>query len=268
MLRSLKDLEQYNTTASDGAVGKVVNFLLDDEWWAIRYLVVETGHFFDGHEVLISPVSFGAINWSTWQFHLALTMERIKHSPAVETALPVSRQREREHFQYYGYPYYWGSSGVWGMAPDPGSMMAGNPRQESARDNGTDDADIHLRSAKELRGYHIQGTDGVIGHVQDFIVDDVTWEVRYLVIDTSPWWFGRMVLVSPLWAGSVSWDRRKICLDLTRQQIKDCPPWNPDAGVNREYETCLYDYYGRPAYWNGTAPEPGKSPHPLTGEPR
>ena len=268
MLRSLKNLEKYSTSATDGPVGEVVNFLLDDERWAIRYLVVETGTFFAGHEVLISPVSFGAIEWDTRQFHLALTMEKIKGSPAVETDRPVSRQREREHFLYYGYPKYWGSSGVWGMAPIPAGLMPGNLYLEASGEPDPDDGDIHLRSAKELRGYSIQGTDEVIGHVQDFIVDDLTWEIRYLVIDISQWGFGKAVLVSPHWASSISWDQRQVHMDLTRQEIQDCPRWNPSAGVNREYEVCLYDYFGRPAYWSGDDQDPGTPAHNLPGKHR
>ena len=109
--------------------------------------------------------------------------------------------------------------------------------------------DVHLRSAKELRGYHIQGTDAAIGHVADFIIDDQTWQVRYLVVDTSNWWFGKKVLVAPHWASSVIWENRNVYVDLTRQAIKNSPEWNSNAPVNREYEMRLYDYYGRPSYW-------------------
>jgi hypothetical protein len=114
-----------------------------------------------------------------------------------------------------------------------------------------------LRSAKELRRYHIDGKDGAIGHVHDFIVDDHSWEVRYLVIDTSNWWSGKKVLVAPNWVNWVSWEDRKVHIDLSRQTIKDSPEWNPTDAINREYETRIYDYYGRPAYWsNYEQPDP------------
>jgi len=264
MLRSLKDLENYTVNATDGDVGGVVNFLLDDERWAVRYLVVATGGFFSGRDVLISPVAFGTTDWATQRFHLALTRDKIRNSPGVDTDAPVSRQHEREQFQYYGYPYYWGSSGVWGMTGMPADLTSTLPLAAPPIpvDQGPDD--LHLRSARELRGYHLQGHDGVIGHVDDFIVDDATWEVRYLVVDTSNWWVGEKVLVSPLWAASISWAEHKVHLDLTRQQIKDCPPWDPTAGVNRAYETCLYDYYGRPSYW---VPGPAAAPLPPAPKP-
>jgi hypothetical protein len=100
MLRSLKDLAGYTVNASDGAVGNVVDFLLDDERWTVRYLVVETGAFFDQRRVLISPISFRTADWATREFHLALTIDKIQKSPSVDTDKPVSRQHEVDYYRY------------------------------------------------------------------------------------------------------------------------------------------------------------------------
>lgn len=78
----------------------------------------------------------------------------------------------------------------------------------------------------------------------------LTWEIRYLVVDTRNWWIGKKVLVAPHWASRTSWDERRVHVDMSRQAIKDSPEWNPTAPINREYEARLYDYYGRPAYWS------------------
>lgn len=267
MLRSLKDLERYRVNAVDGDVGSVVNFLLDDERWIVRYLVVETGGVLGRPRVLISPISFRQVEWSSHRFNLALTMDKVKNSPGLDVDKPVSRQHERDYFGYYGYPYYWGYLAPWGMSASPALLAAGRRSEEPSAHSEKTGADVHLRSVREVRGYHIQGTDEAIGHVDDFIVDDETWEIRYLVIDTSNWWFGKKVLVSPHWASRVSWSERKVHLDLSRQAIKDSPEWNATAGVNREYETRLYDYYGRPAYWSpsdrpsGAEPPDGSARH-------
>jgi len=262
MLRSLKDLEHYTVSATDGDLGSVTNFLLDDERWTVRYLVVETGGFFTGRRVLISPAFFQRAEWATRRFHLALTRDKIKNSPSIDVDKSVSRQHESEYYGYYGYPYYWGYTGLWGMGGSPGLLApykidaAPSPAPRVARDG-----DAHLRSIREVIGYDIQGSDGSIGRVADFIVDDETWEVRYLVLDTSHWWLGKTVLVAPHWASRVSWDERKVFVDLSRQSIKDSPRWDPSAAVNREYETRLYDFYGRPTYWTDTqAPLEGSPP--------
>ena len=250
MLRSLKDLENYGVSASDGEVGKVANFLFDDERWVVRHLVVDTGGFLHGrHAVIISPISIRVADWASRRIYLALTTEKIVHSPGVDTDRPVSRQHEWEYYRYYDYLYYWAYPGVWGMGSNP-VLLAESTRYALPRDSsGRPSDDVHLRSAHEVRGYHVHGRDEAIGHIDDMVVDDETWEVRYLVIDTRNWWFGKKVLVSPQWASRINWLDRTVHFDMTRQAIKNSPEWNPDAGVNREYETRLYDYYGRPLYW-------------------
>jgi hypothetical protein len=256
MLRSLKDLERYSVSAIDGDIGHVANFYLDDERWIIRYLVVNTFEFLDGRQVLISPISFRQIEWLTHQFHLGLTMAKIEHCPSTDMDKPVSRQHEDDYNQYYGYPSYWWSSGLWGMDDFPAMLVA--KRAEAAAELADSQAqkasyDVHLRSTNEVRGYHIQGSDEAIGHVEDFIVDDETWEVRYLVIDTSNWWFGKKVLVAPQWTSSISWEEKTVHIDMTREAIRNSPEWDPSIAIQREYEAQLHDHFGRQVYWRDGA---------------
>jgi hypothetical protein len=250
MLRSLKDIEQYTVAATDGDIGRVINFLLDDEHWIVRYLVVDTSVFNSGRLVLISPVFFRQVEWSSRRFYLELTMDKVRNSPSVDAEKPISREHERDYYRYYGYPHYWGESGLLGSGANPALLANGKWDEAPTTHTDADSSAVHLRSAMEVRGYHIQGIDEAIGHVEDFVVDDETWDVRYLVIDTSNWWFGKKVLVAPHWASSISWEEGNVYVDMSRQAIKDCPEWNATAPVNREYETRLYDYYGRPVYWN------------------
>ena len=257
MLRSLKGLERCTVNATDGDIGSVVDFLLDDQRWTIRYLVVKAGGFFSGRQVLISPAFFSTADWSNQRFHLALTRDKVKNSPDVDVDRPVSRQFEHDYYRYYNYPYYWGSSGLWGIGAYPTSLSPGMwTGAPESHDEET--RDVHLRSAKEVTGYHVRGSDGTIGHVADFIVDDGTWEVRYLVVDTSHWWAAdRKVLVAPYWASSVSWPKREVHVDLSREAIKGSPTWDVTAVISREYEARLYDHYGRPVYWEGAGrPDP------------
>ena len=256
MLRSLKDLEGYVVNATDGDLGSVVNFLLDDQRWVVRYLIVETGGFLGGRRVLISPISFRQAEWSTRRFHLALTMDKVRNSPSVDADKPVSRQHEIAYHGYYGYPYYWGFSGIWGMGAYPGLLAPASRDEAPAKQSDQASGDVHLRSAREVRGYHIQGSDEAIGQIDDFIVDDETWEIRYLVIDTSNWWFGKTVLVAPHWVSRISWQEGRVHVAMSRQKVKNSPEWNATAAINREYEERLYDYYGRPVYWgSGARPE-------------
>lgn len=268
MLRSLKDIEGYMVSATDGDIGDVYNFLLDDEHWVIRYLVVDTARFFGRHQALVSPIAFRQADGSSRRFHVALTKSKIESSPGIDADKPVSRQHERDYHRYYGYPHYWGFAGTSGLIGYPGPIAEGG-WHELPEDASDEKNDVHLRSAREVRGYHVEGSDGAIGHIADFVVDDETWAIRYLVIDTRNWWFGKKVLIAPQWASRLDWDEKKVHVDLSRQAIKDSPEWDPSAAVNREYESRLYDYYGRPVYWDEDLSAPRRpsdhSPHPGAG---
>ena len=252
MLRSLKSLERYIVRATDGDIGMVDDLLLDDERWNIRYLVVQTDSpfFTPGRRVLISPISLRAVDAANLRFHVSLTREQVRSSPGIDVDQPVCRQHEMDYSLYYGYPSYWGYQGMWGMEPSPG-LLAHVPAVSAPPPASSKPADIHLRSVSEVRGYHLEGSDGAIGHVQDFIADEETWAVRYLVVETSNWWVGAKVLISPQWVTRISWEKREVFVDLHRQTIQESPVWNGDPVLERIYEARLHDYYRRPVYWGG-----------------
>ena len=109
--------------------------------------------------------------------------------------------------------------------------------------------DLHLRSAHDVSGYNIQAIDGEIGHVEDFIIDDKTLAIRYLIIGTKNWWPGKKVLVSPKWIERVSWDESKVFINLLRETIKQSPEYTDESLLTREYETGLYQHYNQQGYW-------------------
>lgn len=247
MLRSVKTLEGYKVSATDGDIGSVRDFYFDDEYWTIRYLVVDTGGFWQGpREVLISPIAFREADWSAKLFNLALTGEKVKDSPSTSSDRPVSRQYERNYYQYYGWSPYWGYGGIWGTSQYPEALATPSGSEPGEQATG----DAHLRSAGEVTGYTIQGSDDEIGHVKDFLVDDRTWTIRYLVVNTSNWWFGKNVLLAPHWIDRISWEESNVHVNLPREAIKKSPEWKPDQPIDREYERSLYAFYDRPAYWS------------------
>jgi hypothetical protein len=265
MLRSLDDLEGYAIRATDGLIGHVSDFYFDDEAWVVRYLVVEAGSWLSSRKVLISPVAFGQPNWTDKVLPVSVTREQVKNSPDIDTDKPVSRQHEMEYFGYYGYyPYYWGGAGLWGAGAYPGAMLTGGGYAGSgaeyltaqaeqarvAREAGQhENDDPHLRSGKAVMKYHIEASDGGIGHVQGLLLDDETWAIRYLILDTSNWWVGHQVLIAPKWIQHVSWSERMVSVNLTRQSIKDAPPYHSAATLDRDGEINLHKHYKRAGYW-------------------
>jgi PRC-barrel domain len=243
-LRSLKDLERYRILAADGDIGRVYDFFFDDESWVLRYLVVDTGHWLPGRKVLLPPLVLESSDQSERRFAVPLTREQVKDSPGVDTEKPVSRQHEIELHMYYGWPFYWSGVGAWPapMTPIPPAAMP--PRLTGEANNP------HLRSVREIIGYGIEARDSQVGQVEDFIADDETWTIRYLVVGTRVWLGGRKVLVSPEWiTGPIRWADRTVKIIMTGENIKHSPEFDPGAPVNREYESKLYDFYGHLKYW-------------------
>ncbi len=260
MLRSLKDLKQYAVHAIDGDIGHVRDFYFDDSQWTVRYLILDTSEWLMGHQVLISPYSFGKPDWNKQSLPVNITREQVKKSPSIDTDKPVSRQHEGEFLGYYGYPYYWGGSGLWGGGMYPTDILAnltsrdgpifnksGSGRSKAEQQRDRDQS--HLRSCKEVIDYHVHASDGDIGHVSDMLVDQKTWAIRYLIVDTSNWWMGHKVLIAPLWIEQINWPDKKVTVDLTRQQIKDAVTYDPSIDYDRNHETALFQHYGKANYW-------------------
>jgi hypothetical protein len=249
MLRSMKDMEDYTIGATDGLIGRVKDFYFDDERWVIRYLVVETGDGSPQRKVLISPISIGRPNWSEKILPVSLTRSQVRKSPDIDTNKPVSRQHEMGYLGYYGYGAYWGGGGLWGAGIYPDELQAGLQNEVSGADARQQGDDVHLRSGNEIMRYYVHASDGDIGHVQGLIVDEQSWAIRYIVVNTSNWWLGHEVLIAPEWIESVSWAESTLSIDLTRQAIKDSPPYDPKKALSREQETGIHAHYGRTGYW-------------------
>jgi hypothetical protein len=112
-----------------------------------------------------------------------------------------------------------------------------------------DEGDPHLRSAREVTGYSIRGTDDSVGSAADFLIDEEGWVIRYLVVDTGGWLSGRKVLIAPPWVSEVSWATQEVQVTLTRAEIEASPEYTPDMALDRAYEEQLHGHYGRRAYW-------------------
>jgi hypothetical protein len=270
MLRNVNDLYGFSVAGSDGLIGEIRDYYFDDETWTIRFIVVETGQWLGSRKVLISPLSILGLNWATKSVSASLTREQVKASPDVDTSKPVSRQHEVEQFGFYGHPFYWGDPQLWGGGPRPGMSLAGYPsvpplnglgakpsfvktHEKLHRERGDDP---HLRSCRAIEMYHIHATDGDIGHVESFLVDDEAWTIRYLVVKTSNWWLGHLTLIAPSWIADIGWLDATVSIDLTRQAVKDAPTFNENALPNKEQERDLFGHYGRAEHWNAAALPP------------
>ena len=255
-LKSLSQITSATVNAADGEIGHVNSALFDDQSWTIRFLVVRAGAWLTGREVLISPYSVRQpMGVDTKNIDVSMTCEQVKGSPDIDTQQPVSRQHERDYLGYYGLPEYWGGGGMWGMGEYPLYLPPSGTAEEIAADKAMRQrelqmADGHLRSSAAVTSYDIQATDQMIGHVKDFIFDEASWAIRYLVVDTRNWWpGGKKVLVATHWIEDISWATRTVHIKLTREQVKNSPEYREGVPIDRDYEEQLHNAYGRKGYW-------------------
>jgi len=253
MIRGTLDLLNLTLGATDGTIGTVKDVYFDEARWAIRYLIVDTGDWLPGRRVLISPFAVRAIEWGRGRVDVGLTRQQVKYSPDIDTQKPISRQNEEAYLSYYGYPYYWGGSDLWGataypiMPPPIAPELRGQGRpSESLEEKTTAREDSHLRSALEVIGYGIEAVDDSIGHVEDLLFDEQSWQVRFLAIATRNWLPGKRVLIPPQWIDEMNWADRTARVHVTRAAIKESPPYDPANPPKADYEANLYRHYGRP----------------------
>ncbi len=243
-LRSLKDVQKYSVSNEEGTLGSIYSFFFNDMNWLVMYVVVDVGGWLKDQRVLLSPALVKHMDWKKKDLFFDLTREEIRNRPEMEEHLPVSMSKPAGNMDVENMPVHWEP-----ILADPASIpvpitMEGLSREEAG-------GDPHLRSTSEIMGYYLHATDGEIGHVDDIIVEiGANWTIRYFVVDTRNWIPGKKVLVSPNWIREIDWLERVVYLDLTREEVKNSPEFDPSTPVNRDYEEVLYDYYGRPKYWS------------------
>jgi len=250
MLWDASAINGYAIEASDGTLGTVNDLLFDDVTWFVRWLVVDTGNWLPGRKVLLPVSALGQPDQVRRLFPVKLTMQQVKDGPDVDTDQPVSRQIEAHVYDYYGWAPYWSG----GFMPTSNAIatpfvtpltLAQAELPDPAGDViQADESDPHLRSIAAVTGYHIDATDGEIGHVEDFLVDDATWRIHYINVDTQNWWPGEKVLISPRSVREIGWSDGLIHLDVNRQKVKDGPPYDPSITVDGAYDEKFLTYYG------------------------
>jgi uncharacterized protein YrrD len=275
MLRKAHTLIGIKIHALDGDMGHVDDFYFDDEDWTVRYMIVRTGAWFLGKQVMLSPSVIRDLGWEEGALYVDLTQDQLKNSPDLDLEKPVTREQEMELAKYYRWPTYWpvvpgrvfntpisnlGTASTGMLNPDISSTDIPNPdllnREVSNTAETKTEAEVrraaqagglrHLRGVKEVTGYHITATDGEIGHVEDFFIDEESWQIHYLLVDTGNWLPGRKVLISPNWITGISWADSEVIVKVTREQVKDSPEYDPRGSIDRHYENSLYGYYGFP----------------------
>ena len=245
MLRRINDMEGCALWGSDGLVGQLSDYYFDDALWIIRYLTVKTGTWLSGRQVIVSPSTIHRADWSERIIYAALSQSQIKSGPDIDTEKPISRQQELHYASHCRSPRYWAEIGPWGIGAYPNSMQpvirdgwsdeqfrVAFERSGHCRTQDAKRSNPHLRSGLKVKSYHVHATDGDVGHVHGILVDEFTWAIRYIIVNTSNWWLGREVLIPPERIENIDWADSTVRTRLTRQGIKNAPPYNASSPPN------------------------------------
>ena len=257
MLHSADDLKACQIRSIDSNLGKINDLYFDDDAWVIRYFIVSTHNWLFKREVLISPIALEKPDWLNKIIPVNLSQEQLDHSPDISAHEPVSRQQEIQYFGYYGYPIYWGGSGLWGEGLYPGGLMPDtdnineqlNAEQAKAYSN-SQEIDPHLRSWEKVKGFVVIGSDGEIGHIQDLLIDELTYAVRYVIVRANDWWIGHDILVVPQWFHDIKWTDSSVKVDHTRAEVKGAPLYDSLVKMDRDWEISMHNHYEREGYWS------------------
>jgi len=244
-LRRVRELTELTILGTDGEIGSVQEVYFDDRNWAIRYLVVKAGGWLLSREVLLAPAAVDEINDAHRTMKVALTKDQIRRAPPIEAAKPLSRDYEEAYFRHFQWAPYWEPG------PTEWASSAPYPEMPPLPIDTTLPADApknpHLRSSREITGYDIQAMNGAIGHVEDLVVDDETWTVRYIEVDTRNWLPGKNVLLQMMRIDHISWIDRSVAVMLSRQAIESAPAYDPSKLITPSYEVQLFKHYGTQA---------------------
>jgi uncharacterized protein YrrD len=242
MLRSVKNLTGFTIGAVDGEIGKVTDIYFDDLTWKVRYFVVEAGNWLVGRKVLLSPIALHAADMQAKTFPTSLTKDQVRHSPDIDADKPVSVQEEEKLHKHYLWPQQregglgFMTTGMVGgvIAPDIPleERIEKNPDLEEPLQGDLPEpempADKHLRSFDGTSGYTIHANDGEYGAVNDFLIEDTTWTIPFVVIKAGNLFANKKVLRPTSSIEKIEWSNSSMFISHSVDFLKHLPEFKEE----------------------------------------
>lgn len=219
MLKDINDIYGIQLVATDGNIGHVKDFYFDDTSWIVRYLVVDTGSWLPGRQVLLSHHAFDGFGKNGDALPVKLTKDQIEDSPMIEPHYSVTRQQELNYYRYYGWPAYWERGSMWevGGIPVPSQTAATDILLKEVHDPLVNN---QLQSTRLVTEYDIMASDGLLGSVRGFLVDHKSWAIADLVVESGPWYSGKHILISPSSVKRISYAKSEVLVKLNRANVQ------------------------------------------------
>jgi len=205
MLCDLNALFEAPIQGTDGETGRVRDFLFHDQSWEVRYLVLDMGNWMLRHDVVVPVEALDLPDWKNKTLRSCLSKEQLRDCPGVDTKKPVSRQQELAMREYFGPLASWADA-RFGLTTVPAYVKYTAPEGEGS----------HLRSATRLMGHRVLATDGNIGSLRGFLLDEDSWHISHLEVGVTGWQNHRFTLVPTEWVDRISWAECRIYLHHAR----------------------------------------------------
>jgi hypothetical protein len=242
-LQLAQELEGRAVHAADGSIGMLEAFCFDAVGWVVRYLVVDTGDWLMGRQVLVPSFAVDDTSAREPAIIVELTRYQIEGSPPLDAERPILRAYEARYHAHYNWPPYWEVDPLTGLqlsqVPVSPELVTGESASGRYRES-------HLQRSTGLYGCDVVARDGMTGKVMDLVIDVRYFSIRYLMVAIHDDAAVRNVLLSPAWIDHVDWKERSVNVDLQGAVIVTAPHFNTAAGISREYEARLLAHYGHP----------------------
>lgn len=233
MKQNLKTLKGYDVVTTGSIKANIKDFLFDENNLTIRYIEVDFGNIFSGKRVLIPITLFQASQLVGKEFYLNISNEELENCPKPEENKPISRRYEEELFKYLQLQYYWTSGGPL-------------PRQVPQKEIDESNLGTSLRSYNEVKGYTIQTLEREFGKLDDFIAETNTWEIFYIIVDTSIWLpLSRKVILDIGVIENISYKKEVVKLNIHEDLLKQAPEYDSDAEFDQDTENQVRQFYSK-----------------------
>ncbi len=241
-------LKSFDVVGKDEDFGSVDDALIDEKDLTIRYFTVKTGNWFSGEKMYISPASIESINVNDEVITTDITKEEAENAPRLEGRELIDRTYETNFHTHYGLNPYWTGPGVWGTSFTARELAAQQPvAMPEPEEDSKGEPEIY--KAKDIIRYEFAAQDDSFGQVEDLLIEEDSYKVRYFVIDTRKFFGGKKVLISADWVENIDWIKAQIQTNVTKEQVENSPEYLPEIPLSREMEVDLYSYYNRAPYW-------------------
>ncbi|WP_188456560.1 PRC-barrel domain-containing protein [Virgibacillus oceani] len=223
MMYYTSELKDYRIDATDGEMGKIQDLYFDDHSWAIRYAIIDTRKWLPGRNVYLSPTSFVKLNEMEKLVEVSYDKGTIRNSPSIPDNQPLTRDTESTLTGYYGWSRYWFGTMLWGAQDRPFAPFADHASERSEFTNelqSYENTEYDLRSEADAIGMKVHASDGKLGVIDDMIVDDEYWKIRYLVLKSAEVPVETYYLLEADSIQSADWLEKDIYVDYTVDSLK------------------------------------------------